>query len=136
MNTIKISVDIKQDESTLLFTITVHNFSEKMIGSNISDDSGGFTRRTVNLYDEHQNKLRRGVNYMSPNHYTENLITIEPGISAQFVIPAKLEEMYDELFLNFRGVNFNVTQHKTCYFQMEYFGSTSDMIPFKINQKT
>lgn len=133
MNAIKISVDVKQEESSLLFTITVHNFSEKMIGSNISDDSGGFTRRTVNVYDEHQNKLRRGVSYMSPITYTENLITIEPGASAQFVIPAKLEEMYDELFLNFRGVNFNVTKHKTCYFQMEYFGSKSDMIPFKTN---
>ncbi|MCS4300673.1 MULTISPECIES: hypothetical protein [unclassified Chryseobacterium] len=133
MNTIKISVDIKQTESILLFTITVHNFSEKIIYSNISDDSGGFTRRTVNLYDEHQNKVHRGVNYISPTTYTENVIAIETGATAQFVIPAKLEEMYDELFLNFRGANFNVTQNKTYYFQMEYFGSTSDMIPFKIN---
>ena len=133
MSTVKIIIDIRQTESIILFTIAVHNISEKMIKSNISDDSGGFTRRTVNLYDEHQNKLHRGVNFISPTQYTENVITIEPGATTQFVIPAKLEEMYNELFLNFRGVNFNVTQNKTYYFQMEYFDSKSDMIPFRIN---
>lgn len=133
MSTVKINIDISQTESLLLFTITVHNVSEKTIHSNISDDSGGFTRRTVNLYDEHQNKLRRGVNYISPAQYTENVITIESGATAQFVIPAKLEEMYNELFLDFKGVNFNVTKGKTYYFQMEYFDSKSDMISFRIN---
>jgi hypothetical protein len=133
MSTIKINIDISQTESLLLFTITVHNVSEKTIHSNISDDSGGFTRRTVNLYDEHQNKLRRGVNYISPAQYTENVITIESGARAQFVIPAKLEEMYNELFLDFKGVNFNVTKGKIYYFQMEYFDSKSDMISFRIN---
>lgn len=133
MSAVKINIDISQTESLLLFTITVHNVSEKTIHSNISDDSGGFTRRTVNLYDEHQNKLRRGVNYISPAQYTENVITIESGATAQFVIPAKLEEMYNELFLDFKGVNFNVTKGKIYYFQMEYFDSKSDMISFRIN---
>jgi hypothetical protein len=133
MNKIKINVDIEQTETIILFTVSLYNFSEKTITSNISDNSGGFTRRTVNLYDEHHNKLARGVNYLSPIKYTQNLITIEIGGSAQFVIKAKIEEMDNSLFLDFTGVNFNVIKNKTYYFQMEYLDSKSEMIPFNIN---
>ncbi|MFC3157998.1 hypothetical protein SAMN05443633_104340 [Chryseobacterium arachidis] len=133
MNKIKISVAIEQTEAILIFTISLYNFSEKTITSSISDDSGGFTRRTVNLYDENQNKVARGVNYLSPIKYTENLITLEVGGSAQFVIKAKLEEISNSLFLDFKGVNFNVVKNKTYYFQIEYLDSASEMIPFHIN---
>ncbi|MCS3531280.1 hypothetical protein [Chryseobacterium sp. JUb7] len=132
VNTIKIDVDIEREETILLFKISICNLSEKIIKSNISDDSGGFTRRTVNLYDEHQNKVERGVNYISPIKYTENVITIEIGKSAQFVLKARCEELYNSLFLDFKGVNFNVEKNKTYYFQMEYLDSKSDMIPFTI----
>lgn len=132
MNKIKINVDIKQTETIILFTVSLYNFSEKTIISNISDDSGGFTRRTVNLYDEHYNKVARGVNYLSPINYTENLIKIEIGESAQFVIKAKIEDLNNSLFLDFKGVNFNVIKNKTYYFQMEYLDSKSEMLPFNI----
>ncbi|MCX8523894.1 hypothetical protein OF897_08145 [Chryseobacterium formosus] len=66
MNKIKINVDIKQTETIILFTVSLYNFSEKTIISNISDDSGDFTRRTVNLYEEHHNKVARVDNYLSP----------------------------------------------------------------------
>lgn len=132
-DTIKINVDIEKEKTILFFKISVYNLSEKVIKSNISDDSGAFTRRTVNMYDEHQNKLGRGGSYISPIKYTENVITIEIGKSAQFVLKAKLERIDNDIFLDFKGVNFRVEKNKTYYFQMEYLDSKSEMIAFNIN---
>ncbi|WP_144428873.1 hypothetical protein [Chryseobacterium sp. StRB126] len=70
---------------------------------------------------------------MIPIDDVNNLISIETGESAQFILKSKLEEIENGQFLDFKGANFNVKQDETYYFQIEYLGAKSDMVPFNID---
>lgn len=45
---------------------------------------------------------------MIPIDDVNNLISIETGESAQFILKSKLEEIENGQFLDFKGANFNV----------------------------
>ncbi len=70
---------------------------------------------------------------MIPIDDVTNLTSIETGESAQLILKAKLEKIENDLFLEFKGANFNVKKDETYYFQIEYLSAISEMLPFNID---
>lgn len=133
MTKIKINIDIEKQGALFLFYINIFNISEETIKLNLSNNSGGLVREAIVLYDKNKNKLDKGVSYMTPLINDISLTSIEIGESTQFVLKARLEEIENHLFLEFKGANFNVKKDETYYFQMEYLNAKSNTIAFIIN---
>jgi hypothetical protein len=133
MTKIKINAEIEKDGESFLFYVNISNISEETLKLNLSNNTGGLVRETVHLYDKNKDRLHKGVSYMIPIDDVTNLTSIETGESAQLILKAKLEEIENDLFLDFKGANFNVKQDETYYFQIEYLGEKSNMASFNID---
>ncbi|WP_426482344.1 hypothetical protein [Chryseobacterium sp. R2ACT005] len=133
MTKITIHAEIEKDGESFLFYVNISNISEETLKLNLSNNTGGLVRETVHLYDKNKDRLHKGVSYMIPIDDATHLTSIETGESAQLILKAKLEEIENDLFLDFKGANFNVKQDETYYFQIEYLGAKSDMASFKID---
>ncbi|MCP1299249.1 hypothetical protein NK356_08740 [Chryseobacterium sp. S0630] len=133
MTKIKINAEIEKDGESFIFYVNIFNISEETLKLNLSNNTGGLVRESVHLYDKNKDRLHKGINYMTPINDVTNLTSIEPGKFAQLLLKAKLEEIENDLFLDFKGANFNVKQDETYYFQIEYLDAKSDMAPFNID---
>lgn len=133
MTKINITAKIEKNEESFLFYINIFNISEETLKLNLSNNTGGLARETIHLYDKNKNRLNKGVSYMTPINNVTSLTSIEIGESTQVILKTKLEEIENDLFLEFKGANFNVKKDETYYFQIEYLGTKSDMIPFNID---
>jgi len=56
---------------------------------------------------------------MTPINNVTSLTSIEIGESTQVILKTKLEEIENDLFLEFKEANFNVKKDETYYFQIE-----------------
>ncbi|KQT22503.1 hypothetical protein ASG22_14675 [Chryseobacterium sp. Leaf405] len=133
MTKINITAKIEKNGESFLFYINIFNISEETLKFNLSNNTGGLARETIHLYDKNKNRLNKGVSYMTPINNVTSLTSIETGESTQVILKANLEEIENDLFLEFKGANFNVKKDKTYYFQIEYLDTKSDMIPFNID---
>ncbi|MDW9382845.1 hypothetical protein [Chryseobacterium sp. JV558] len=133
MTKIKVNAEIEKDGESFIFYVNIFNISEETLKLNLSNNTGGLVRESVYLYDKNKDRLHKGVSYMIPIDDVTNLTSIETRESAQLILKAKLEEIENDLFLDFKGANFNVKQDETYYFQIEYLGAKSDMAPFNID---
>lgn len=133
MTKIKITAEIEKDRESFIFYVNIFNISEETLKLNLSNNTGGLVRESVYLYDKNKDRLHKGVSYMIPIDDVTNLTSIETGESAQLILKAKLEKIENDLFLEFKGANFNVKKDETYYFQIEYLSAISEMLPFNID---
>lgn len=130
---IKINTEIEKKGELFFFYINIFNKSEETLKLNLSNNTGGLVRETIDLYDKNKNRLEKGVSYMKPINNVGSLTSIETEESTQVILKAKLEEIENDLFLEFKGANFNVKKNEIYYFQIEYLGAKSEMISFNID---
>lgn len=130
---IKINTEIEKKGELFFFYINIFNKSKETLKLNLSNNTGGLVRETIDLYDKNKNRLEKGVSYMKPINNVGSLTSIETEESTQVILKAKLEEIENDLFLEFKGANFNVKKDEIYYFQIEYLGAKSEMISFNID---
>lgn len=114
---IKITAKIEKNGESFLFYINIFNISEGTLKLNLSNNTGGLARETIHLYDKNKNRLNKGISYMTPINNVTSLTSIETGKPTQVILKTKLEEIENDLFLEFKGANFNVKRMKPIIFK-------------------
>lgn len=129
----KLHANIEYREKIYLLSITVTNISEITLEFDFTNHTGGFARNCIQLYDCDKNiNTFRGVELMSTKSFNNEITQIKPHESTTFILEGKIENIEEDLFLTFKGVNFLVEKGKRYFIEINYLDTTSGLIPFTI----
>lgn len=129
----KLHSNIEYREKIYLLSVTVTNISEITLEFDFTNHTGSFARNCIQLYDCDKNiNTFRGVELMSTKSFNNELTQIKPQESATFILKGKIENIEEDLFLTFKGVNFLVEKEKRYFVEINFLDTTSGLIPFTI----
>jgi hypothetical protein len=129
----KLHANIEYRENIYFLSVTVTNISEITLEFDFTNHTGSFARNCIQIYDSDKNiNTFRGVELMSTKSFNNEITQIKPQESATFILEGKIENIEEDLFLTFKGVNYLVEKGKKYFIEINYLDTTSGLIPFII----